>query len=249
MTIMISDKQIAVKKSMIIVGILVFLLIMAAAGIIISRNNAGIIIDKREAAASGRQEASQDLKALPLESKVQSADGARLTDDIKVYVVGCVKEPGIVTLKKGQIIDDAIKAAGGAGSDADLENINLVYKLRENVMLRIKPKKEVQAAAAPGMQAQENSGEAGPGIEISRDSGGTIVFDNAGQSNGSARININTATLEKLDSLPGIGTGAAKDIIAYREKNGEFKSTTDIMKVPGIKESKFGRIKDLITVD
>lgn len=64
--------------------------------------------------------------------------------EIKVYVVGCVNSPGVVTLKKGQLIDDAIKAAGGATKDADLENINLAYKLDDNSMLRIKPKNTAQ---------------------------------------------------------------------------------------------------------
>src|SRR5690554_1440255 len=59
-------------------------------------------------------------------------------EEIQVYVVGCVNTPGVVTLEKGQIILDAIEAAGGATEDADIENINLAYKLNSNVMIRIR---------------------------------------------------------------------------------------------------------------
>jgi len=63
-------------------------------------------------------------------------------DEIKVYVVGEVNKPGVVTLKKGQIIQDAIELAGGPTEDADIENINLAYELRENVMIRVMSKSE-----------------------------------------------------------------------------------------------------------
>jgi len=64
----------------------------------------------------------------------------------------------------------------------------------------------------------------------------------------SALVNINTASVEKLMTLPGIGESKAKDIISFRNKNGKFETEEDIMKVPGIKEAAYEKIKDFITV-
>ncbi|NLI57521.1 MAG: competence protein ComEA, partial [Clostridium sp.] len=65
------------------------------------------------------------------------------TEKIKVYVVGEVKNPSVVTIEKGQIIEDAVLLAGGFTENADVENINLAYVLTENVMLQIRPKKDI----------------------------------------------------------------------------------------------------------
>ena len=168
-------------------------------------------------------------------SNIENDSGSDKTGEIKVYIIGCVRNPGIVTLKKGQLIDDAIKAAGGLTDDADIYNINLVYSLNENMMLRIKSRNEVN--------------EEGKGVAIITDEGSAV--NTAGQSANSktGKININTASADELDTLPGIGIATANDIIAYREANGNFKSIGDIMKVPRIKENRFNNIKDFITVD
>jgi len=101
---------------------------------------------------------------------------------------------------------------------------------------------------------QSTPSGAGAGVVIIRDSGNVEILDNnSGQANGSkavgGKININTASAEELDTLPGIGRATAADIIEYREKHGKFKKIEDIMKVTGIKENKFNKIKDYITVD
>lgn len=181
---------------------------------------------------------------------------------IHVYVTGCVNNPGIVTLKKGQLIYDAIIAAGGATSDADLENINLVYKLESNAMLYIRSKMESAESGEPeekaggrkGIpsgqgEAGPGQGEAGPGIKIVYDSGGAVVYEERAKTDTGGKVNINTADINQLKTLPGIGEATAKDIIEYREKNGRFNKIEDIMKVPGIKEGRFNNIKDYIVVD
>ncbi|HHV60972.1 MAG TPA: competence protein ComEA [Clostridiaceae bacterium] len=167
-------------------------------------------------------------------------DDKHPVEKIQVYVTGCVKNPGVVTLEKGQIIADAIEAAGGFTEDADLENINLVYQLNRNVMLRIKSR--IQNEEAKGGEISE----AGSGIEMIYGSGGAVV-DYTGKQEPNL-ININTATVLELQSLPGIGEQTAKSIVEYRNRNGSFEKIEDIMKVPGIKENKFEDIKDLITV-
>lgn len=173
----------------------------------------------------------------------------QIIDDIKVYVAGCVRNPGIVTVKKGQIIEDAIYLAGGTTEDADTDKINRVYKLKENVMIYVKSKNEQQKLEDQNIEASwKQPNDAGPGIEVISDSGGSIL---TGDQTGTKprMVNINTATDAELDTLPGIGKGTAKTIIEYREKNGDFKDIKEIMKISGIKESKFNSIKDLITVD
>ncbi|HEY8350847.1 MAG TPA: helix-hairpin-helix domain-containing protein [Clostridiales bacterium] len=161
-------------------------------------------------------------------------------DEIKVYVVGCVKNPGIVTLTRGQMVFDAVREAGGLTEDADADNINMVYSLNENVMLVIKSKKE-NKAVGEGAVVRSDSG---PGAEVI--GGG----DDAANGRDDMRlVNINTAGVDELDTLPGIGEAKARDIIAYREKHGRFGRIEDIMKVPGIKQNRFESIKDFITVD
>jgi competence protein ComEA len=159
---------------------------------------------------------------------------------IKIYIVGCIKNPGIITIEKGRILDDLIKKAGGLTKDASSENINMVYQLNENMMIKILSKKELKNASNPQKQA-------GAGVEITMGSGNTTNISNSNSTEGSL-ININTATKEQLESLPEIGDSTAKKIIDYREKNGSFKSINDIKNVSGIGEKKFERIKDLICV-
>ena len=161
-------------------------------------------------------------------------------DQIKVYVVGCVRKPGIVTLTKGQMIYDAVREAGGLTEDADADNINMVFSLNENVMLVIKSKEENRTA---GEGAVVYSGS-GPGAEVI--GGGD---DEAYGRDRIKPVNINTAGIDELDTLPGIGEAKARDIIAYREKYGRFATIEDIMKVPGIKKNRFESIRDYITVD
>lgn len=181
---------------------------------------------------------------------------ANAVETIKVYVVGCVKNPGIVTIEKGQMIYDAIVLAGGLTEEADSGNINMVYKLNENVMLCIKSRKEAEEEAKQG-SSKETEPSAGSHAVIIRESGDSAVIigdgddDNGAgtqEDNNTKLININTATAEELDTLPGVGEATARDIIAFREKNEGFKRIEDIMRVPRIKQNRFDSIKDYITV-
>ncbi len=148
---------------------------------------------------------------------------------IKIYVTGEVVSPGIIEIEKGSTIQDAVDACGGFTENASC-NINLVYRLDENVTLKIKP-----ASDGGGAAVMEESGDA------------VVIDDENGIIDG--RININNADIASLCLLPGIGEKTAQDIIDYRESSGGFCTIEDIMEVPGIKESRFAKIKDLITVD
>lgn len=174
--------------------------------------------------------------------------------EILVHIIGMVKNPGLVSIPEGGRISDAIKAAGGVMPDADLEIINLAYKLEDGKQIYIPSMKErngesrerkvqspdstakrlvpgVQPDAPPPSKADAHSGE----------------IDNFNQKINSL-VNINTADEKTLDTLPGIGSSTAKKIIEYRNTGGKFNKPEDIMNVKGIGKSKYEKIKSMITV-
>lgn len=280
MTINLMGREIEIRKTVLILLIISISVILGGIGILITRSGRDIIIEDKSTASAcdsktsvpegmsgtgtALQSSADDLTNSS-ENTNETNGAKQVNDSIKVYVVGCVKKPGVITLKKGQIIDDAVKSAGGLTSDADASSINMVYILNENVMLHICSKKEaaksnqtvyqVSASSSGSTPTQKSSSnQAGSGIRIITDAGSAVVSgQSAGQGaspvNGSGKININTASTAELDTLPGIGEATANDIISYREKNGPFKDIKDIMKIPRIKDSRFNAIKDLITVN
>ena len=245
MTISIFGIQIELKKEVIAVIVTVLVFLAGLGGYLIIKSNRDIIIDSESSKSTLVERIDTTGNETENEKINMETVSENKKEEIKIYVVGCVNNPGIVTLEKGQLIDDAVKLAGGFTKDADPQEINLVYKLEENLMLCIRSKKELLQSS----QNTAEAGEAGKGVTLVRDSGGAVVNEpqNAGSSN--ARVNINTASVSELDTLPGIGEATARDIISYRENNGLFKTIQDIMKVPRIKESRFASIKDFITVN
>ena len=157
-------------------------------------------------------------------------------DTIEVYVLGCVKKPGVYEVLKGTTVEKVAKKAGGFTDEADLERINLVHKLRDNVMIEIKSKRERLASESNNDTSRKKSS-----MKIIR---GVYEEENEDE----VKININTANKEKLSKLPGIGSLVAEKIIKYREENGEFESVEDLKNISGIGESKFNNIKDMLIV-
>ena len=141
--------------------------------------------------------------------------------EIKVYVIGAVMTEGVATLDEGSRIEDAINLAGGLTEDADKNRINLAAFLTDGQMIYV-PK------------ISDNTGE----VEI--------IESDIGISNG--KININTAGIDELKKLDGIGDSTAQKIIDYRKSNGKFQSIDDLKKISGIGTAKFNNIKDKITV-
>lgn len=232
MTINIFGIKFNIRKYELVVLIIITTVILGLIGYKIQQNNKGVIINVQD---NKVPDASVDIDS---PKTIEDSYEGEKSEQIQVYVVGCVHNPGVVTLKKGQIIEEAIDAAGGATEEADLENINLVYKLNRNVMLKIRSKKD----KPPESGVDDNGGS---GVIIIEDSGGAVK-ESTKKSN---KVNLNTASLDELKTLPGVGEVTAKDIIIYREKYGEFKTIKDIMKVNGIKEGRFNSIKDYIKVN
>ena len=144
-----------------------------------------------------------------------------------VHVCGEVANPGIYELPAGSRIYEAVKAAGGFTENAEEESVNLASPIEDGVQIRIYSKEETEtlAAGAAPFDGFEASGEGKEPV-----------------------VNLNTATKEELMTLSGIGESRAEDIIRYREENGGFQNIEDIMKVSGIKDAAFQKIKDRITV-
>lgn len=159
-----------------------------------------------------------------------------INDDIVViHITGSVKNPGIVKLKEGSRIEDAIEAAGGLTENADITKVNLAYIVEDGTKIKIPSASE------------EDIGD--DDIIDSKSGDNIIIEENTVSSNNSTQtININKATEKEFETLPGIGPSLASKIIEYRNQNGKFGSIEDIKNVNGIGDSKYEKIKDLITV-
>lgn len=155
-------------------------------------------------------------------------------DIVIVHVTGAVKNPGIVKLKEGSRIEDAIEAAGGLTENADISDVNLAYILEDGIKLRI-PSTSDETITNTDILI-ENNGE------------NIIEETNTSTNNSNGSININKATEAELDTLPGIGPSLASKIVEYREQNGKFSSIEEIKNVSGIGDSKYESIKDFICV-
>ena len=154
---------------------------------------------------------------------------------IAVHVVGAVPRPGLYVFPEGARVQDAVDAAGGLLADANDTALNLAAPLEDGQQLDVpynngtEPDQTASTVDLPGAEeeAQDESSSENSDAEL---------------------VNLNTATLEELDSLPGIGPTTAQKILDYREANGPFSTIEEIMDVSGIGPSTFEGLKDLITV-
>lgn len=155
-------------------------------------------------------------------------------DLVIIHITGSVKNPGIVKLKDGSRIEDAIEAAGGLTENADITNVNLAYVLDDGVKIRI-----------PSITDEKSGDE-----QILEEGSGENIIEETNMTLGAStkEVNINKATETELQTLPGIGASLASRIIEYRNQNGKFSKIEDIKNVNGIGDSKYDNIKDFITV-
>jgi competence protein ComEA len=138
--------------------------------------------------------------------------------DLKVYVSGAVAQPGVYSFREGDRVENALASAGGPTAEADLVNLNLSLRLRDEMIVRVP---FVAATATPG-----GTGTAGTAEEP---------------------INLNKATSAELDTLPGVGPVTVGKIIDHRERVGPFQRIEELVELKIINNSTFERIKSRIT--
>ena len=173
--------------------------------------------------------------------QVTVQDTAHATDEtvrlISVYICGEVRNPGIYEAPQGAMLNDIIEDAGGLTEKASVNNINLVYQITGNMSIYIPSEDEIKNGFTGGdIIRQDGVYVWGNSSGGSSDPGGSTLM-----------VNINTAALDELKSLPGIGEVTAQAIIDYRNTT-PFSAIEDIKNVTGIGDSKFNRIKDYICV-
>lgn len=145
-------------------------------------------------------------------------------ETITVDIKGAVQKPGVYKVKVGTIVNEVIALAGGLTKDADTTNLNLGKKVSDEMVITVYTKEEVE-------QEQKQA---------------SIQENTASQQ--STKISLNTATLEELSTLPGIGEAKAKIIIEYRQTCGPFTKKEELKNIKGIGEAIYAKLENYITI-
>lgn len=180
----------------------------------------------------------------PLEEIVNVTEKNNVIEEnkkIKIDIKGAVKNPGVYELNDNTRVIDAINVSGGLTAKADTSSINLSKVLKDEMVIVIYTKDEILKAKEENVKIEY--------VEIEKECVCPKLPNDACISDTSKNdlISINTASLELLTTLDGIGEAKAKLIIEYR-KNKKFEDTKEIMNVSGIGESLYEKIKDKITI-
>ena len=206
-------------------------------------------------AAGNGQEILQDVDNYPEGGSIDKKSGSQVitedpvTDDknasysastekntlIKVYICGCVNQPGVYEVAQGSRIVDLAGLCGGFTEDACTEAVNLAAILSDEEKIYIPSKTEI---SKQGINLLD-------GISSGKNSNSKEGQADASQGQ---KVNVNSASAEELMALPGIGEQIAKNIIEYRNQYGAFSTKEDLKNVKGIGEKKYEQIKDLVSI-
>ena len=208
--------------------------------------NAGNTDQNREA-ESNAGDTDQNRKAEPSDGSTGRTELSDASSEeaktLVVHICGAVSAPGVYELPAGSRIIDAVEAGGGFLPEADEACCNLAEEIVDGCQIYIMTKTE---SCADGQTEKK------AGIQTSPDSDMQTtdrnVRSNSAPALDNGLVNLNTADVAALMTLPGIGESRAKAIISYREQHGAFAKIEDIMKISGIKQAAFSKIKDKITV-
>jgi competence protein ComEA len=160
------------------------------------------------------------VPAATVSPAVGSAAGSELGRAVVIDVVGAVRRPGLYHLTQGARVADALARAGGATRKADLAAVNLAAPVADGEQVVVPRRGAAGAVAAPGAAATAGAPQ-GP-------------------------VHLNTATLEQLDGLPGVGPVTAQKILDYRTKHGAFHSVDELDAVSGIGPARLDSLRDLV---
>jgi len=197
----------SVPRSTALVGVAVLFLLLAVVG--------------QRLARTGTATAPEVVA--PLEP-VAAAPARR---SLVVHVVGAVRRPGLLRLRDGARVADAVARAGGATPRADLSALNLAAPLVDGVQVLVPARARPGAVDAPGEEAPAGSGSPFAGA--------------------AGKPSLANATLEELDALPGVGPITAQKILDYRSEHGPFRSVDDLDAIPGIGPARIEQLRDLVT--
>ena len=164
---------------------------------------------------------------------------------VRIHVAGAVFRPGVYTVSSSARVVDAVKAAGGATSRADLERINLAQTIvdTEQVFVPFRSSRTTKITVAPRLRPSRTTNPVSvPTFP------GALPIVGMPTTTATPLINLNSATSDQLDTLPGVGPSTAKAIISYRNRKGPFGKVEDLLNVPGIGPSKVAAIRDQVTV-
>jgi competence protein ComEA len=152
-------------------------------------------------------------------------------DAVLVHVAGAVRAPGVYRLRGDARVRDAVRRAGGATRHGDANAINLAAKLADGQQVVVPAR--APAPAAAGVVTGAGAAAAASGV---------------GAAAPSAPVNLNTATLEQLDTLDGVGPATAQKILDYRQAHGGFRSVDDLAEVPGIGPKRLAALREKVQV-
>jgi competence protein ComEA len=187
-----------------------------------------------------------------------------IADPVMVHVIGAVRKPGVYRLPPRARLIDAVHAAGGPKSGADLEAVNLASFVQDGEQIRVPALSErrsmqVVDASRPAASRPSRSGvpprpatstarypmaegvQSAPGASLAAASSGS-------GKKGGGLVNINTAGVDELKTLPGVGPKTAEAIMAYRQEHGPFQRPEDLMEIRGIGEKKLARMREWVVV-
>ncbi len=228
------------KKKVKLISFFVFFLLIISS-IIVYKSN----IFKDDIYVVSKNNSSNE-KTHAIEKEVKNEDNAHnkvvkdtdknfQNNKITIYISGAVNRPGIVTIESDKRLYDAVELLGGTTKEADLNGVNLSVRL-EDEQHYIIPK------IGETISVTSNDSSNNPNLKNEPKSESKNISNES-------KVNINIATIEELDSLPGVGEATANKILQHREENGQFNSIEDIKNVNGIGDKKYENIKDLICVD
>lgn len=194
--------------------------------------------------------------------------------EIAVHICGAVKQPGVYYLKENQRLYEGIQKAGGFREDAEADYLNQALVLEDGMKIVVPTKEEVGGEEKLKTETQkvkdaeagetDSTGNASDGYIFSQKATEELAIENGWiqkkdmqpktdeelnvSENQNGKVNLNTADEALLCTLPGIGESRAKSIIAYRQEHGPFQKPEDVMKVSGIKQAAYDKMKDYVIV-
>lgn len=193
------------------------------------KDNVYVVSDNEESIKETISTKEEDKNAKVENIKVEKEKENVKNNTATIYISGEVNSPGVVTIDINRRLSDAVDKLGGLTKDADFNRINLAMKIEDE-------KHYIIPKVGEELEVDED-------IESEQSDTVKVVDKN------NNKVNINTATIQELDSLPGVGEATANKILSYREENGKFNSIEDIKNVNGIGDKKYENLKDVICIN